>query len=90
MIGSPEVDLSFGHSCHHLQGVPQYKCQEHNRYDIKFIIEFSKNLSVMKVVYKICHTTSYTTFIMSRTLENSIEHFVSLLLYSWRLYSGTP
>ena len=40
----------FDHSCGHLQGVPQYKCQEYNRNHIKCIVEFSIVLSIIKAV----------------------------------------
>jgi hypothetical protein len=45
--------ICFGHSCDHLQGVPQYEYQEYNRSHMKRIIEFSNVLSIIKVVYKI-------------------------------------
>ena len=41
--------ICFGHSCDHLQGVPQYEYQEYNRSHMKPITEFS----IIKVVYKV-------------------------------------
>ena len=43
----------FGHSCDHLQGVPQCKCQEHNRSHVKCMKIFSKVLCIIKIVYSI-------------------------------------
>jgi hypothetical protein len=40
----------FGRSCDHLQGVPQNKRQEYNTDHRKYIINFSKILSIIKAV----------------------------------------
>jgi hypothetical protein len=39
----------FGHSCDHLQDLLQYKYQDYDSYHIKYIIEFFKILSIIKV-----------------------------------------
>jgi hypothetical protein len=75
----------FGHSRDNLQGVSQYKRNEYNRSHIKYILEFSKILSIIKVAFK-----RFCTIIMETILENSVIQFVWFLLYTWHLFSRTP
>jgi hypothetical protein len=44
------VPTYFSHSCDHLQGVPQYKCQKYLRNHIKRITELSYILYIMKIL----------------------------------------
>jgi hypothetical protein len=43
------IPTNFGHSCDHLEGVIQSKYQKYNINYIKYVIKFSKILSIIKV-----------------------------------------
>jgi hypothetical protein len=70
----------FGHSCDHLQGVPQYKYQQYNRNHIKFskillFIKASFSLQTDLTGYSLPNASQNNTVIVHNILPSLNESF---------------